>query len=53
MKVFVCYEKYYDYCNVWETLVHIFADELDAMDWVIEVKPTETEWRSYEEVKVK
>jgi hypothetical protein len=53
MNVFVCYEKYYDYCNHWETLIHIFANELDAMSWVCEVEATNTEWRAYEEVEVK
>lgn len=57
MKVYVCYQCFHDFCNNWEIMEHIFADELKAMEWVSEFEEVKyqgsaVEWRSYEEVEV-
>lgn len=57
MKVFVCYQCSHDFCNNWEVLEHIYADELKAMEWVAEFTPVEykgevIEWRDYREEEV-
>lgn len=50
--VYVCYEEYYDYCNVWKTIVKIVSDKDAAELWVLDFESTETEWRSFEEHEV-
>lgn len=52
MKVYVCYECYYDYCDEFETAVKIFDDEVKAIIWKEEIVHTETEWRRYSEMAV-
>lgn len=52
MKVYLGYECYYDYCEVWQSVVKVFDDEVKALIWKEEGKDTETEWRSYEEMEV-
>jgi hypothetical protein len=52
MKVYIGYECYYDYCNVWENVVKVFDDEVKALVWKEELKPTEQEWREYREIEV-
>lgn len=52
MKVYVGYECYYDYCNVWKEVAKIFDDEVKALVWQEEFLATETQWREYREVTV-
>ena len=52
MKVWIGYECYYDYCNEWKYVAKVFDDEVNALVWKDEFKPTETEWRTYEAVEV-
>jgi len=53
MKVYCCYEHYYDNCEVWDNLVRIFDSESKALDWKNEIIPTDKEWREYLEWEVK
>lgn len=54
MKVYLCYDNYYDFCDVWPSLQKIVSDEIEAMIWE-EQDPSENKekwWRSYEEWEV-
>lgn len=51
-KVWLGYECYYDYCEVWKHVVKVFDDEVKALVWKDEFKSTEQEWRDYEEYEV-
>lgn len=52
MKVWIGYECYYNYCDVFETAVKVFDDEVKALIWKEEVPGTETEYRNYTEFDV-
>ena len=52
MKVYIGYQCYYDYCNVWETAVKVFDDAVKALVWKEEFVSTDTEWRNFVEFKV-
>lgn len=52
MKVYIGYETYYNYCDVFETVVKVFDDEVKALVWVDDFKPTEQESRYYKEIEV-
>ena len=52
MKVYIGYECYYNYCDVFNTVVRVFDDEVKALVWKEEVEPTEQEWREYEEMEL-
>jgi len=52
MKVYIGYECYYDYCDVWKSVQKVFDDEIRALIWKEEGKLTETEWRAYEEMEL-
>lgn len=47
MQVYVCYQCYYNYCDVFETVVKIVDDEVKALVWREEVDDTDTDFRSY------
>ena len=32
MKVYLGYQCYYDYCDIWESVAKVFDDELKAID---------------------
>ena len=46
--VFICYNCWYDYCDVFKDVEKVFDDEVKALVWKEEVKPTEMHWRDYE-----
>ena len=48
MKVYICYDCYYDECDIWRTVVKVYDDEMKALLWQEEVKATRNEWREYE-----
>jgi hypothetical protein len=50
--VYLGYECYYDYCEIWRSTVKVFDCEVKALIWKEDFKDTETEWREYEEFKV-
>lgn len=52
MKVYIGYQCYYDYCNVWHDVERVFSDKAKAQAWVDEFKRTDTEWRSLNEFEV-
>ena len=57
MKVFICYQCSYDFCETWRVLTHIYANEIDAIAWEVAEEPTvydgtTTDWREYEEKEV-
>jgi hypothetical protein len=52
MKVYLGYECYYNYCDVFESVVKVFDDEVKALIWKEEFTSTETEWRTYREIEV-
>lgn len=52
MKVWIGYECYYNFCDEWKSVAKVFDNEVKALVWKDEFKPTETEWRTYEEVEV-
>jgi hypothetical protein len=52
MKVYLGYECYYDYCNVWRRVVKVFDDEVKALVWKEEREPAELEWREYDAMEV-
>jgi hypothetical protein len=52
MKVYLGYECYYNYCDVFESVVKVFDDEVKALIWKEEFIATETEWRTYREIEV-
>ena len=47
VKVFICYQCYYNFCDCFKTITKVFLNEIDAMNWVTELDPNETEWREY------
>jgi len=49
MKVYLGYECYYDFCDVWREVIKVFADETEALVWKEEFNSTEHEWREYTE----
>jgi hypothetical protein len=52
MKVYIGYECYYDYCDVWRSAPKVFDDEVKALIWKEDFKDTEFQWREYEEFEV-
>jgi hypothetical protein len=52
MKVYLGYECYYNYCDVFESVVKVFDDEVKALVWKEEFTATETDWRIYREIEV-
>jgi hypothetical protein len=52
MKVYIGYDVYYDYCEIWRVVTKIFDDEVKALIWKEDFKATELEWREYEEHEV-
>lgn len=52
MKVYLGYECYYDYCEIWKSVTKVFDDETKALVWKEEVESTETDWREYQEMSV-
>ena len=52
MKVYLGYECYYDYCNVWRKVVKVFDDEVKALVWKEEIQSTNEDWREYDEMEV-
>jgi hypothetical protein len=52
MKVYLGYECYYDYCNVWRKVVKVFDDEVKALVWIEEIQSTNEDWREYDEMEV-
>ncbi len=52
MKVYLGYECSYNYCDIFESVVKVFDDEVKALVWVDEFTTTETNWRSYVEMEV-
>lgn len=52
MKVFLCYDVSYDYCNTYKNVAKVVADEDNAISWCDEIKHTECEWREYSEEDV-
>ena len=52
MKVYLCYNCYYNYCDEFNSVVKIVDCEEKALIWKEEFKATETEWREYEEREV-
>jgi hypothetical protein len=56
-EVYVCYQCSYDFCQTWRDMQHIFANEIDALNWTAEFTPVtysgaETEWREYDTKEV-
>ena len=49
MKVYICYECYYNYCDVFRTIVKVVDDEVKALIWKEEAEATDRVWREYEE----
>lgn len=57
MKVWLCYECTYDFCDTHYHLEKVFGSEAAAQQWVKEKTPkvykgVEIEWREYEEKEV-
>ena len=52
MKVYVCYEYYFDFCNEFKSVVKIVDTEAKALEWVDAFTPTENECRFYQECDV-
>lgn len=52
MRVYICYECYYNSCDVFKTLTRVFDDEVKALVWKEEFASTKRDWREYEEVEV-
>jgi hypothetical protein len=52
MKVYLGFECYYDYCNVWRKVVKVFDDEVKALVWKEEFQSTKEDWREYDEMEV-
>lgn len=52
MKVYIGYECYYDYCEVWKNCTKVFDDETKAIVWKEDFAPIEQEWREYLEMMV-
>lgn len=53
MKVYLCCEYNYDYCNEYHNVVLVVDDEVKALIWKEEKEYTDTEWRDYVEMEVK
>lgn len=53
MKVFLCYECYYDCCDEFRSLAKIVDSEEKALKWVLEWKrgsdENETQYRTFEQ----
>lgn len=49
MKVYLCYECHYDYCDVFRTLSKVVDDEAKALVWKEDFIGNDNEWREYEE----
>lgn len=52
MKVWIGYDCYYNYCDIFTSVAKVFDDEVKALVWKEEFASTETEWRNYEEHEV-
>lgn len=50
--VYLAYECYNDYCNIWKHVVGVFSNKADAARWVKNEKETKNEWREWEEVRI-
>jgi len=51
-KVYLGYECYYNFCDVFETVTCVFDCEVKALIWKEQVEATDHEWRSYREFEV-
>jgi len=49
MKVYLGYQCYYNFCDVFESVVKVFSDEVEALVWKDDFAATETDWRNYVE----
>lgn len=49
MKVYLCIEVYYNYCDEFQYVVKVVDDEVKALVWKEDFTPTDTEWRNYTE----
>lgn len=49
MKVYLGYQCYYNFCDVFETVEKVFSDEVEALVWKEDFVATETDWRTYVE----
>lgn len=54
MKVYLGFVCSYDFCDNYNQVEVVFADEFKAMEWVLEFEPVEydgitLEWREYKE----
>ncbi len=52
MKVFLCMEHSYNYCDEWHWVEKVVDTELKAYEWQERYIATDTNWRSYKEVEV-
>ena len=52
MKVYIAYHCYYNYCDEFCAVAHVFDCEVKALLWKDEIDSTETEYRTYEEKEV-
>lgn len=52
MKVYIAYDCYYNYCDEFCIVTHVFDCEFKALLWKDEIDSTETEYRTYEEKEV-
>ena len=53
MKVYLGYETFDNFCDVWETVQEVFGKEDDAQEWVDSFEPTDRVSRYYVEWEVK
>ena len=52
MTIYLCYECYYDFCDVWRVATKAVDDEVKALVWKDESPITETTWREYEKMEL-
>ncbi len=52
MKVYLCYECTYDYCDIRKYVEKVVDTELKAYEWQEDKVATEFEWREYVMVEV-
>lgn len=50
--VYIGYMCYYDYCEIWKSVECVFEKEVDAMKWVENLQPSETDWREYSKIEL-
>jgi hypothetical protein len=49
VKVWLCYDCYFNGCDEWKSVVKIVDDEVKALLWQEEVQNTDRDYRYYEE----